>query len=110
MGSIGRYSALGKMSVVLQRAYLAYAGAYCIGMSESPFSAPACTLGRLGDARRGQHPVRAGCNIPTPAIYYFLLIITVRDNDYPAMPASEKIRYVSAYLTDIMPTVCVPVA
>ncbi len=38
-----------------------------IGMSESPFSAPACTLGRLGDSRRGQHPVRARCNIPTPA-------------------------------------------
>ena len=69
-----------------------------------------CSLGRLGDARRGQNPVRAECNIPTPAIYYFFYTVTVRNNNYPAMWASEKIRYVSAYLTDIMPTVCVPVA
>lgn len=40
----------------------------------------------------------------------FLLIITVRDNDYPAMIVSGKIRYVSACLTDIMPTVYVPAA
>jgi len=38
----------------------------------------------------------------------FLLIITVRDNDYPAMSASEKIKYVSACLTDTTSTVYVP--
>lgn len=39
-----------------------------------------CSLGRLGDARRGQNPVRAECNIPTPAIYYFFYTVTVRNN------------------------------
>lgn len=91
MGSIGRYSALGKMSVVLQRAYLAYAGAYCIGyIIKSIFSPCFAVWEDWVMPVEGSTQSEQGVTYLRLPYTIFLSIITVQDNDYPEMIVSGK--------------------